>query len=554
MNCFRLRKRLLITIAVTLALVLAALFFVRPSTRSVQVWGFLLPFAVLYGLADNCRSSVRRTFAGLYLAALWVGLVDAGIRGFLFATYRTDYFSGFVLDSLANTNSAEAQEFILAQIGHFLPWIVAVVVLGGICTWAVVCFAPKSRTDPNGVVQVRRTAVIATVALIAVFTVITWSKSSWRGHLPVFSWIKVYQLTEQAKQQWARSLRDTQQAVDKAKRLLTSVDKAPNTIVFVIGESMTSENMSLYGYERNTTPRLRTLAQKGELVALADSWSTEPSTVGAFNSMFRFSGGGERNVNLLALLDAAGYQITWISNQDDTAIKSRYMSLSDRVVQLNHLGGRSTVSLDEKVLEPLKEALNESHVRKAIFVHLIGCHPHYSMRYPDGLRGDWEDREDDVVQSKLKELGRGVFVRRARDHYDRAILYQDQVIAQTLALTKQFAGTENAFWCYLSDHGQEVGSYADWDGHSNITPAGYRIPFLLWGRGKVESAVTSASKRSFRADWIDSVLFEAAGIHWRGEMPQESLLNPQYAWKSPESKEKFVRQGIEMVPVRMQND
>jgi heptose-I-phosphate ethanolaminephosphotransferase len=291
------------------------------------------------------------------------------------------------------------------------------------------------------------------------------------------------------------------------------------------------------------------MAQDGEITAIPDSWSVNHATVASFDSMFKFSGGGERGVNLLALFDAAGYQITWISNQDDTAIRAQYMALTDRVVTLNRLGGRSTISLDEKVLEPLKAALQEPYERKLIVVHLIGCHPHYSLRYPDGLEGSWESSSEDPVQDKLKELGRGRFVRNSRDHYDRAILYQDGVIAQTLKLTQRYAASPNAFWCYLSDHGQEVGNYADWDGHSNTTPSGYRIPLLMWSREKAR--IGMAAGRSFRADWVDSMLLEAAGISWKGEALQESLLSSKYRWKVPESKAKFVRQHTVMEPLRV---
>lgn len=37
-------------------------------------------------------------------------------------------------------------------------------------------------------------------------------------------------------------------------------DITPRTIVLVIGESITRDNMSLYGYSRNTTPKLEALA------------------------------------------------------------------------------------------------------------------------------------------------------------------------------------------------------------------------------------------------------------------------------------------------------
>jgi heptose-I-phosphate ethanolaminephosphotransferase len=547
------RKRLIITVAVTLAVVLATLFFVRPGTRSLQVWGFLLSFAALYAAADGRGKLASRIGTCVYALALWLTLVDSGIRGFLYATYRTDYFSGFVLDSLANTHESEAGEFILSQMGHFLPWIAMVALSGALCTGLLIWAGRARDLAREKVLTFRRSFAVVWIAVIALFTAITWSKSSWRGQLPGFSWMKVYQYTEETRAKWADTLRETKQALQQAERLITHVDKTPNTLVFVIGESMTSENMSVYGYVRDTTPQIREMAQKGEITAISDSWSTEHSTIAAFNSMFKFSGGGEHGVNLLALFDAAGYRITWISNQDDTAIKAQYMALSDRVVTLNHLGGRSTVSLDEKVLEPLKAALQEPYERKLIVVHLIGCHPHYSLRYPDGLKGGWESTPQDPVQDKLNKLERSRFVRRARDHYDRAILYQDGVIAQSLRLTQRNAASSNAFWCYLSDHGQEVGTYADWDGHSNTTPSGYRIPLLIWARGKEKANIGSASGRSFRADWVDSMLLESAGIHWRGEALHESVLNPIYRWKNPKSKQKFLQNQVPMVELQAPN-
>ncbi len=81
----------------------------------------MFPFAALYIAANGRGKLVSRIGACVYALALWLTLMDSGIRGFLYATYRTDYFSGFILDSLANTHESEAREFILSQMGHFLP-------------------------------------------------------------------------------------------------------------------------------------------------------------------------------------------------------------------------------------------------------------------------------------------------------------------------------------------------------------------------------------------------------------------------------------------------
>ena len=548
MRGMQIRKRRLIAIAVSLAVVLVALLYGRFGTRSLQVWGFLLPFAAAYLICGFFSRTVSRLGAALFGASLWLTIIDAGIRGFLYQTYHTDYFSAFVLESVANTHPAEAEEFALSQLAHFAPWIALTLLLLCLCTGLLIWAESSAGQRVSGTVLVRRAVLYAVVCFVALFTAITWTRSSWRNHLPVSFDTEFVSLT---RDNWEKARKENQAAVEKAKRLITGVDETPRTLVVVMGESMTSENMSVYGYARDTTPQLRAMVQSKEVVALSDSWSLSHSTVASFDTMFRFSGGGEKGVNLIALLDAAGYRITWISNQDDTAISSKYMALADRTVQLNLLGGRSTVSLDEKVLEPLKEALREPYQRKLIFVHLIGCHPHYSLRYPEDLRGSWDHPSQDEVERMLERLDRGLFVRNARDHYDRAILYQDGVIAETLELTKQYASSQDVFWTYLSDHGQEIGNYANFDGHSNMTPSGYRIPLLLWGRGKTAPLVKNAAGRSFRADWIDAMLLQAAGIRWTGEALHESVLNLDYRWKDPRSKQKFVRNHDAMVELHV---
>ena len=120
----------------------------RPGTRSLQVWGFLFSFAALYIAANGRGKLVSRIGACVYALALWLTLMDSGIRGFLYATYRTDYFSGFILDSLANTHESEAREFILSQMGHFLPWIAMVALAGALCMGLLI-WAGRTRDLPG---------------------------------------------------------------------------------------------------------------------------------------------------------------------------------------------------------------------------------------------------------------------------------------------------------------------------------------------------------------------------------------------------------------------
>ena len=61
--------------------------------------------------------------------------------------------------------------------------------------------------------------------------------------------------------------------------------------------------------------------------------------------------------SLFAFFKAAGWHITWISNQDNYAIKSEWMDYADEQIVLNRLAGRSSKSMDDVVLSPLEKAL-----------------------------------------------------------------------------------------------------------------------------------------------------------------------------------------------------
>lgn len=253
---------------------------------------------------------------------------------------------------------------------------------------------------------------------------------------------------------------------------------------------------------------------------------------------FKVPGVPDVQGNVIADFRAAGYRITWISNQDDKVIRYEWMAHSNRQIVLNRLTGRSSRSMDEAVLAPLREAIADPAPLKLIVVHTIGAHPHFSYRYPASLKPLWST--DDGVARSLKELDRPFHIRQSRNEYDLAMLYQDRILAETLALTSASSDRTPAAWIYLSDHGMETGTYDDRVGHSRTTPAGYRIPLLLWADPRLSKdwAWTRLSKRSFRSDWTPGLLFDAAGIRIRSAATP-SILSEHYRWEPPASKTRF---------------
>lgn len=504
----------------TLLLALAAFSW----RRALQIWGLTFPFVLLLLLRIP---DGKPRFAAKALA--WIGLtvsfLDIGVRGYLLHTYETDPGSSYVLESVANTTSSEGLEFLQNDWGGILLWTVPVVFLILLSLRLIAKLRAGER-------QVSRWAAGTLVVFLVIVSAVAYSVRPWRRFSPILYWPGWAADVEEVKANWAKTLTSRDALLARGQALLTKADAGPRTIVWVIGESVNPKAWSLYGYELDTTPELRGLSQTltPPLEVFENAWAVSSSTVASFEDMFTFAAtekGPKENL-LLPLFRAAGYRITWISNQEDVAIRQQFASLADRSLFLNKLGGRSSVSLDEKVIGPLREALADPAPKHLVIVHLIGAHPHYRLRAPEDYPEVWTP--DNPVEQRLEEKGRSFLTIETREDYDRTMRYHDHILAETLKLTAARPGPVT--WFYLSDHGQEIGDLADRTGHAANLPSGYRIPVLLWER---PAADRKAASENFRTDWTAPLLLDLAGIEWKGEDPTDSIVDPSYHWETPEN-------------------
>jgi heptose-I-phosphate ethanolaminephosphotransferase len=100
--------------------------------------------------------------------------------------------------------------------------------------------------------------------------------------------------------------------------LIDTNTKDINTFILVIGESTNRNRMSLYGYNRKTTPHLDKI--KDELIVFKNVFSPRPYTIEVLQQDLTFA--DEQNpdlylskVNLINIMKQAGYTTYWITNQ-----------------------------------------------------------------------------------------------------------------------------------------------------------------------------------------------------------------------------------------------
>ncbi|MCK5662771.1 MAG: phosphoethanolamine transferase CptA [Thiotrichaceae bacterium] len=239
--------------------------------------------------------------------------------------------------------------------------------------------------------------------------------------------------------------------------------------------------MGLYGYERNTTPELKSI--KDALLIFDQVYSPRPYTIETLQQVLSFA--DEKNPDLylkkptlMNLMKQVGYKTYWITNQQTQTKRNTMLTTfskqADEQVYLNNNRMQDSAQYDGVVIKPFEKILNDKSDKKFIVVHLLGTHRKYHYRYPDNyefFNGNQQlpDRLSDDQAEEYNE-------------YDNAVRYNDHVVATLIKFFKMSG--DHGFLVYLSDHGEEVYDNPQhlFAGRNERAPSSpmYTIPFLIW--------------------------------------------------------------------------
>ena len=300
------------------------------------------------------------------------------------------------------------------------------------------------------------------------------------------------------------------------------------THVIVIGESTSRHHMSLFGYERNTNPKL---SLNKDIIAFKNVSSSHAHTYPALEKAFSFKSDdslhlGIENGTILDLLRQANYKTIWLSNQ---AITGRFetpvsvlASKADKKIFSNVLSGHE--AYDEILLEDYTREINTSG-NKVIFVHLMGTHMSYSDRYPVDFDHFTGAREGRILQEdQLKFI----------NTYDNAVRYNDHIIAELIERLENMGGVCSLL--YFSDHGDEVYDYRDFHGHSDVLRSKYMVdvPLLIWtneqyrNNNAAQIEIAELNTRStYKTDELIHTMADLYDVHCNLTDPEKSLLFEQ---------------------------
>ncbi|MEP2937587.1 MAG: sulfatase-like hydrolase/transferase [Gilvibacter sp.] len=468
----------------------------------------------------------------------WTALVAAIILYFFVFFKLTFYWeyqtkvSVSAMFVIFETNGSEASDFL----SNYLDWRAVLLVIGALFYFY---FAAKwlknSRlslttiTKQNRLIQLVRFVLIAGIIAGSIFG-IHWKFPDENIPYTVVSSFKDYKQTKELlKDQLAQPT-----GLDVQVKSYAS-DKA--TFVVVIGESTTRRNLQLYGYDRETNPKLNEIKQ--ELLVFDSVISPHVHTITALDKIMTLQSFEkpkvDPNVSIVQLANQAGYNTYWLSNQRAVGVFESIPTIigsgANRRFFLNG-NAYNDVAHDQVLLPTYKEILQDSSDQKVIFVHLMGTHVGYDKRYP---------KEFDIFkgQRKDKDAAASGYI----NQYDNAIRYNDWLLREFIEELRKISGEKVLL--YFSDHGDDVFDQHQAIGHNEFkaTRPMYEVPFVLWAPNPeihLYSKVIDVESRPYSLDDFEHTYADLLQFKFTGYDATKSVLNVSF-----EPKKRIIQDTID---------
>lgn len=247
--------------------------------------------------------------------------------------------------------------------------------------------------------------------------------------------------------------------------------------VLIVGETSRAMEWSLYGYERETTPRMEKLPN---LVHFTDAITQSNNTHKSVPIILSAASAEEYDIlyqqkSIITTFKEAGFHTVAIVNQKLTgSLISTFYKEADTYIDMGtlNMGSYLTSLHDDAILPYVQKEIDTVNGNLFIILHTYGSHFNYHERYPKKFAFYTPDKAEGIRVSSKEKL---------RNAYDNSILFTDYILGEVVdILTK--SGTCSSM-LYLSDHGEDIfdDSRARYL-HASPIPTYYQlhIPYLIW--------------------------------------------------------------------------
>lgn len=304
--------------------------------------------------------------------------------------------------------------------------------------------------------------------------------------------------------------------------------------VLIIGESTSRNHMSIYGYNRDTNPLLKS---RDDIFIFND-------VVSAFSNTRRQLASSLTQANyktvdsfyvypsILDIARSAGFRTYWISNQEPLGFVENQVTLFSKLANETYFvklesrfaNTKNNIPYDEALIPLFKNVLENDENKKFIILHLMGTHMPYKNRYPSPFNvfNNGNSHKENII-----------------NEYNNSILYNDFIVDSLFKVIDHYSqGNTISGAIYFSDHGQEVYDLpSNYVGHGSNPTNRYQveIPFIVWLSETFKEErqldfqdISGTTNHSFMTDDLNHALLNLMGIETPLLDKEKSLFSKNY--------------------------
>ena len=339
------------------------------------------------------------------------------------------------------------------------------------------------------------------------------------------------------------------------------VPEHPN-VVIVVMDTARRDRLSCYGYERDTSPRLRDLAKTSTVFDNAystTSW-TCPAHASIFTGLYPISHGvtqehwkmSEKLVTLAEILSQNGYETAGIVENPVLSDRNGYdqgFATYDMTWRIDReLAKRRSGQRPEPGSTATNLFLSTVHRNDGrpffIFVNLISPHSPYdsSGRFMEEFV---TERDISLVENMWREhyLGRraltGAELRHLGELYDAELLYTDSLVGAMVDGLKESGRWDNTLFVVTSDHGENLGDHGHVDHVFSLHESLIRVPLIIHDPARFAGG--AVDRRPVQLTDLFPTVLEAAGASVEAfpnqglslltvEIPPDRPIFTEYEW------------------------
>ncbi|HFZ8994702.1 TPA: kdo(2)-lipid A phosphoethanolamine 7''-transferase [Citrobacter freundii] len=289
--------------------------------------------------------------------------------------------------------------------------------------------------------------------------------SNWLSALGLYAWAQVDESS------------DNSSLINPAKEFTYVAPKGIDDtyVVFIIGETTRWDHMGIFGYERNTTPKL---AQEKNLAAFR-GYSCDTATKLSLRCMFVREKGASDNPqrtlkeqNIFAVLKQLGFSADLYAMQSEMWFYSNTMA--DNISYREQIGAeprnRGKTVDDMLLVDEMQHSLTQNPDGKhLIILHTKGSHFNYTQRYPRSF-AQWKP-ECIGVDSQCTKA-------QMINSYDNSVSYVDYFLTRVFDQMRD----KKAIVFYAADHGESINEREHLHGtpREMAPPEQFRVPMMVW--------------------------------------------------------------------------